>query len=373
MVSPLFTRSSDVMRKRIIALAIVIIAGLAGGFAPLRLSGQQQNIRKQPACTMFCGDGTFNTFSLGAKPCWGGPLPANTAGDHFNGLAPEDQAAICRSLASGNPNASCPAVKTLLALCKPESLPKDEGPKPTCKERGPDDVPWFDPGSPSGCEKLQNTRMSANWSSEGGGTCTLRLTACNYTVLTMPVRFVSPGALRFKSYPGHTAPMPGYRRITRAECTPQLYDTLIGDYPNTVCCDAWNEGVSARSGCNPETDADCDGLPNDRDGYLNVEPFYAPPRPGSLRDQLSDGASAFDPANFDPRPPGLSWDELMPNEPCKKCKWTATSGKLTCSPDGRAEHEYKATWVCPSSGVIRTVTKRAPASAPCTAPQSPTP
>ena len=360
---------------RTVFLTIVCALVLAGllGTIEQSSSGQQQNIRKQPACTMYCGDGP-DTFSLGAKPCWGGPLPASEAGDHFNGLSEEDQAAICRNLTSSNANASCPAVRTIVSACKGKEPPKEDGGKKNlpCKERGQYDPPWFDPSAP-GCQQLQNTRMQATWSSEGGGTCTLTLTACSYTVLTMPVRFVTRGPLRLGSYPGGVGEEDSSsRRITRSECTPQLYVTIWGDYPGTVCCDVWQEGVRAGSGCNPEIDADCDERSNDRDNWVNSRPYYAPPRAGSVDEPFTDGAD-FDPANFDPRPPGLSWDELMPNEPCKKCKWMATSGKLTCSPDGRAEHEYKATWVCPSSGVTRTVTKRAPASAPCTPPNGPRP
>ena len=340
-------------------------------------TGQQDNLRKQPACTMFCGDGTFNTFGLGAKPCWGGPLPADNASDHYKGLPDETQAVICRSLLSNHANSSCPAVKTILGLCREKNPPKDEPekPKPPCKERGEYDVPWFDPGAPSGCQQLQDTRMEANWTSAKGGTCTITLRACNYNVLTYNVNLVE--VLNGKIQAVNVATdetldqlaARGYRPIRRAECTAQLYADFHGDYPNTVCCDGWREGVNAGSGCNPERDADCDGLPNDRDDFLNSEPYYAPPRPGSTQEAFFDGAADFNPANFDPRPPGLSWDEVMPNEPCKKCKWMATSGKLTCSPDGRADHEYKATWVCPSSGVTRTVTKRAPASSPCTPPR----
>ena len=356
-----------------VVLAIVLAGVLGSEQQPS--SGQQQNIRKQPACTMFCGDGTFNTFSLGASPCWGGPLSADNAADHFQGLAEEDQAAICRNLTVGN-NASCPAAKTMLGLCKDKKNLPDTGektPPPKCKERGPNDVPWFDP-SAEGCQQLQDTVMNANWTAANGGTCTLTLTACNYTVLTYAINLVSEknGKLEAQNIAGITATPAevaamGIRPVRRSECTAQLYDAQFGDHPGKVCCDIWREGVGAR-GCNPETDADCDGLPNDRDHYINTEPYYAPPRPGSFQESFSPGSTDPNPANFDPRPPGLSWDELMPNEPCKKCKWTALSGKLTCSPDGRAEHEYKATWVCPSSGVTRTVTKRAPASVPCTPP-----
>ena len=351
--------------------AVTVVAAVTFASRKQPSSAQQDPIRKQSACTMYCGEGP-DTFSLGAKPCWGGPLPADNAGDHFNGLPEDTQAVVCRSLLSNHANASCPAVKTILGLCKGKNLPKDEPekPKPPCKERGEYDVPWFDPSAP-GCQKLQDTRMEATWSSAGGGTCTLRLRACNYVVLTMLVEYVQRPLKYGSSFsvsPG--VQVPADQRITRSECTPQLYAILWGEeYPGTVCCDIWEEAARAGSGCNPERDADCDELPNDRDDFINSTPYYAPPRPDSYQGENFPGSGDFNPANFDPRPPGLSWDELMPNEPCKKCKWMATSGKLTCSPDGRADHEYKATWVCPSSGATRTVTKRAPASAPCTPPQ----
>jgi len=237
-----------------------------------------------------------------------------------------------------------------------------------CKQKGPYDVPWFDP-SAEGCQQLQQTRLAANWTASGGGTCTITLTACNYTVATHRVDYVIEENGKLKEiglgsdFTAQQLASMGVRRVQRSECTTQFYLAVYPDYPNVVCCDIWREGVAAGSDCNPEQDADCDGLPNKRDAWLNSQPFYAPPRPGSIDDT---GAADFNPADFDPRPQGLSWDELMPNEPCKKCKWTATSGKLTCSPDGRTEHQYKATWVCPTTGTQRTVTKRAPASAPCT-------
>lgn len=366
------------MRPKATTLTIVVaIPMVLFGFVGLSSSGQQENIRKQPACTIFCGDGTFNTLNLGAKPCWGGPLPADGAGDHFKSLAEEDQAVICRNVATVSPSkAACPAFKAIAQLCRGKEKPPDPGDKkPPCKERSPDQPPWFDP-STEGCQQLQNTRMNAYWTTANGGTCTLTLAACNYIVLTYAVNLVSErnGKLETTIFADRPTPAElnamGVRPIRHSECTAQLYDALVGDHPNTVCCDIWREGVSAGSVCNPERDADCDGLPNERDHYLNSQPYYAPPRPGSLAEDFFNGSSDFNSANFDPRPPGLTWDELMPNESCKKCKWTALSGKLRCSPDGRTEHEYKAAWVCPTTGAQRTITKRAPATAPCSPPLS---
>ncbi|HEV8587897.1 MAG TPA: hypothetical protein VGQ72_03420 [Pyrinomonadaceae bacterium] len=368
------------MTPKTVTLVIVCAVAIAGLLGPgeRSSSGQQENIRKQPACTIYCGDGP-DTINLGAKPCWGGPLPAAGAGDHFKSLAAEDQAAICRNVATASTrNASCPAFKALAQLCKGKEKPppNSEDKKPPCKERGPYDVPWFDP-SAEGCQNLQDTRMNANWTAANGGTCTITLTACNYTVLTYTVNYVHEenGKLTAVDVSGiinqvtaEQLAAGGDRPIRRSECNSQLYEEAAGDYPNKVCCDIWREGVGAGSGCNPETDADCDGLPNNRDNIIYSRPYYAPARAGGAGFSGGDAAD-FNPANFDSRPPGLNWDEVMPNEPCKKCKWMAQSGKLTCSPDGRTDHEYKVTWLCPSSGVTRIVTKRAPATAPCTPPR----
>ena len=220
------------MTKKTVTLAIVCAVAIAVLLGPAERSslGQQENIRKQPACTVFCGDGTFNTISLGAKPCWGGPLPADGAGDHFKSLSEEDQAAICRTVSTASQSkASCPAFKALAQLCRgKEEPPKPQDKKPECKARGPYDVPWFDP-SAEGCEQLQDTRMNANWTAANGGTCTLTLTACNYTVLTYAINLVSNknGKLEPMSIAGFTLTQAqlaaiGIRPIQRSECTAQL-------------------------------------------------------------------------------------------------------------------------------------------------------
>jgi hypothetical protein len=126
------------MRTRFMTLTILLGIGLAAAFSTEQhRSSAQDPIRKQPACTIFCGDGTFNSFSLGAKPCWGGPLPPDAAGDQFKGLAQEDQAAICRIVAAAPAYpASCPSFKALAQLCKENEPPNDEAKKPKCDVTG---------------------------------------------------------------------------------------------------------------------------------------------------------------------------------------------------------------------------------------------
>ena len=217
--------------------------------------------------------------------------------------------------------------------------------KPAVSDCQPKDEyvkPWFDPSAP-GCQQLQDTEFRGTYSD---GKCTMTLRACGYELLRSVETMSDPTKCnRRESYIGYWG----------GEATTVL--------PQKVCCDIFAEAARA-GGCNPAKDADCDGDANDVDDYLHIDfPFVAPiedmPMPPSV-----------DLKNFDPRPPGLGWEEVMPNETCAKCKWVAVGAKLTCSPDKVKDHEYKVTWRCPSTGVERVVTKRAPATAPCSAQRS---
>ncbi|HKZ02174.1 MAG TPA: hypothetical protein VJ180_08040 [Pyrinomonadaceae bacterium] len=47
------------------------------------------------------------------------------------------------------------------------------------------------------------------------------------------------------------------------------------------------------------------------------------------------------------------------------CKWELAKGELKCSPDGKQDHYYKATWKCSKTGAEVFTVKYAPATAPC--------
>jgi hypothetical protein len=209
----------------------------------LAQQGQQENIRKQPACTIFCGDGTFNTIELGAKPCWGGPLPADGTGDHFKSLPEPEQTAICRNFAAANKSKeSCPAFKALAQLCRgkapqPPGKEKDDCEKPT---------PWF--GGSSNCKEVQSLvidvrRVRANQESP----------------------FVSLVTLSFCGDPvfRHTVPE-DYMGGVDAYKTRLEYHVKkrVG---SKICCDKWREAVRTGTPCNPAEDIDCDGKSNRED------------------------------------------------------------------------------------------------------------
>lgn len=362
------------------AAVVLIIGSIFFAGMPQPASAQSGPFRSYQL-RVYCEDLPAASFwheadktSMGVDVTCAGNCPGEGWVPLADALArfPAEVRTVLTSMAEKNPAAAC---------VLDEKKPPDK--KANCEKTGPYDMPWFDPSNP-GCKNLQNTRMNANWTPAQGGTCTFTLTACNRMVSTDIVGIVqrkngtivstNGGVLGWTPQQNAAA---GFTPITRSECTTELYYKYSNVEPRgTVCCDIWNEAVSAGSGCNPEKDADCDGLPNERDNWINSHPYYAP---YALMNP-EDGAN-FDPANFDPRPPGLSWDEVMPNEPCKGCKWVALSGKLTCSPDKykkmpesrKRDHEYKVTWTCPTSGVQRVVTKRVAAKFPCTPPKRPTP
>ena len=148
---------------------------------------------------------------------------------------------------------------------------------------------------------------------------------------------------------------PGGAKAYKAEFE-DLVKKRVG---SKVCCDKWREAVRTGVPCNPLIDMDCDGKPNTNDFYI--------PRPGSIFPDINNLFATADGATVDPFPSGLNPDDrdfLPPPEKCD-CKWELLKGTLTCSPDGKKPHEYRATWRCPSTGNTRPTRKEAPATAPC--------
>ena len=139
---------------------------------------------------------------------------------------------------------------------------------------------------------------------------------------------------------------------------------------SSICCDKFREAVNSGSPCDPRADLDCDGKSNRDDTsypqrYVSSRDNETYSYPLSLPDinifSRPDGAS------IDPFPPGLNPDDpnfIPPSDKCD-CKWELVKGTLLCSPDGKQNHVYQATWKCPSTGNERFTRKEAPATAPC--------
>lgn len=131
---------------------------------------------------------------------------------------------------------------------------------------------------------------------------------------------------------------------------------------STVCCQSFREALRSGQPCNPGSDVDCDGRPNQTDEvadapFPDINIFTSPP-----------GASIA------PFPPGLDPDDpnFLPGSTAREsrdvgdcdCKWELTKGVLNCGTGGQ-RHSYVATWKCPTTGAEVITTKYATANTPC--------
>lgn len=295
------------MRKWFVTLTIVLGVGLIAVFEyPPHRSSAQDPIRKQPACTIFCGDNTFFTFNLGAKPCWGGPLSADAAGDHYKSLAPEDQAAVCRGLEADKTSSSakCPSFKTLMALCK--ALPPEKKCEPPTASNVP---PWFSGDAP--CQNRQRGTYSSGQNRRNPQLESVAVSICGEII-----RFDQRG----------------------------LFDNSNRRPPSTysfdVCCDTWQKAASTGSPCDARRDLDCDGELNEND----ATPLNAPAAAPSDTDFVSNSPLTNLPF----------WKQLRSHMPsqseCKDCKWELVRVDYTCKDE---VIEFQPTWKCPSTGLLK--------------------
>jgi hypothetical protein len=276
----------------------------------------------------------MNYVVLAQPPaCWGGPLPAGNAGDHFKELPKDSQNLICKNLrSSGGKNSSCPSFKALMQACSEMGTSSGDK-RPDCDSP----TPWFDP--PPGCKDMQAPVTAIKDK-------VVTVSVCGYTIFQG-----SPDP------PIDELVLVAYRDVIR-----ESVQSTIG---SKVCCDTLRE--SARTGvpCSPANDIDCDGIPNARDTrrdgtvvYPDIDLFTR--AAGATIDDFPVGLDPDDP-NF---MPGSTARDSKDVGDCP-CKWQLTSGKLACSPDGTQDHVYTATWKCPANGKEVFTTKRANANQPC--------
>lgn len=131
---------------------------------------------------------------------------------------------------------------------------------------------------------------------------------------------------------------------------------------STVCCQKFRDALRSGQPCNPGSDVDCDGRPNQTDEiadapFPDINIFSSPP-----------GASVAPfPAGLDPDDPNF-----LPGSTARAsrdvgdcdCKWELIRGVLNCGTGGQ-QHSYVATWRCPTSGAEVITTKYASANTPC--------
>ena len=319
------------MRRPLITVTVavaIVLAGVSGSRQQLSSGEEQDPIRDQPACTIYCGDGSSDTVRFAEEPCWGGPLPAGQEGDRYNKLAPEDKERGCRTLLDPNShnNRECPVFKTLAALCEKDKLPKDKLPEkdkpPEKKCEPPRDrntiPPWFNKDAP--CNNRQRATYSWGQNRRDPTKYSISISICGQVI----PRYVSNVVVELTST--------GVRYFN-------------------VCCDSWQQAIDSGSPCDPLRDIDCDGTPNENDG--------APFRSASLAPRSDDFVSN------PPLTPALPFwrkvQEGMPDQSgCKDCKWELVGVNYTCEHQvvrtGRrservdAKYKYEATWKCPATG-----------------------
>ena len=285
----------------LVMLGVVFLVGKPEPISGQRMSEIPSN--RKPACSVFCGDATMNYVVLAEPPaCWGGPLPAGSAGDHFKELPKDAQNMICKNLKSaGRTDTSCPAFKTLMAACDQDEKesPKDQPPPEAKRDPPAGGSPW----NPSDdCKDRQHVRF--------------RRLGKNYV-------FIACGQVIGKIIPYETESLIEFARAM---------------WPDTICCDRFKEPGNAP--CDYSIDVDCDGNLNGGDDFPDnyVEEFLYTIPPG---------------APPDPLPQGLRRQQILPGSACDGGKWELMKGNNRCKSKGKSTSLfwYEATWKCPKTGM----------------------
>ena len=220
--------------------------------------------------------------------------------------------------------------KAEIVLCcdAPSEVKKPE-PKKKCEQP----TPWFDGLSP---DPKCKDRQPPQTSDDGNGIVFLQI--CGRNVFAHQLEDKNP--LFIQAYKS------------------ALLDYVRGRIGSTVCCDSFTASRRPGAPCDPWFDVDCDGTSNATD---RTEDERFP-------DISTFGIAAGVPiADTDPFPTWFQPGDtgFMPPANLCDCKWELTKGKRTCSPDGRRNHVYQATWRCPSTGNVKFTRKEVPATEPC--------
>ena len=318
------------VRPKITVLAIVCAVAMAGLFGPggQPSSGQQNPpTSRKPACGCYvCGK--LDAVEFPDKGDCAGILAEDACTQNLGNLPREKREGFCQKIKAQlkftSFKDSCPA---FAASCEPGG---STGGNPPPEKKCEKPTPWFG-GSPN-CKEVQSPVIAIN-----AGAITL--TICGYPVFRLedndPVFLES-----------------AYKPVLKA-----WVQSRVG---SKICCDKLREAARTGTPCNPGSDIDCDGKPNQTD----VDSTYAPPSPVP---DINNLFSKPEGAPIAPFPEGLDPDDpdfLPPQDKCD-CKWELVKGTVNCSPDGKQRHFYQAHWRCPSTGNERFTRKYAAATAPC--------
>lgn len=317
------------------AISIVSLAFVfASGFISQPSSGQQQlpQTNRRPACGCYvCGKLLAVDFPNKAKDCYG-VLAADACPQELAKM-PDRGRAACQAIKKSSKDGSLNGCQALAQYCNSlgEQPPKEERPEKNCEKP----TPWFGT-PPSGCRDIRSPVAAIN-----AGEVTLSI--C--------------GSLVFRWADKDPLALEAYRHV--------LMGWVKERVGSKVCCDNFREAARTGIPCNPGADVDCDGKPNQDDGFVQLvedRPAYVLPainRPFSISDGFGESVAPF-PAGLDPD----DAEFFPPQEKCD-CKWELVKGTLNCSPNGTQPHFYQARWRCPATGNERFTRKEAPPTAPC--------
>ena len=302
--------------KRLVLSILLVVASYASfGPSSRPSSGQQQQRAHLICCNMLVSvPGTW----IGAD---------RNCADYLQ-QAPENvRADVCKQLKDSSAFRDGSCMATMAPFC-PSAKPPDT----KCEPPAP---PWFGPSSD--CKDVQEAQITTTRTA-------VTVYLCGYKIF---------------SYSGNNVPSD--------QLYTDAYRAALRDYfranVGKVCCNRFRQAARTGQPCNARVDIDCDGKPNESDMSENGMPNFE-----------GRGVRIPDGVNFDDFPPGMTDDEIAPPAgECKDCKWVLMSGELKCSPDGRQRHVYQARWYCPSTKVEVDKFHYAPATAPCTPPNRPTP
>lgn len=305
---------------------------MGGLFGPGRKPSAAQDpggLRKGP-CGCFCGGKTPDYVVFEDQNC-AGILAADACGDYLANLPREQRERYCQHVKARRKftsfKDSCPV---FAQACEPDK--KDLPPETNCEKP----TPWFDRSSK--CDDVQSPQITVNRGA-------VSLSMC--------------GSVIFSYAPDSSDPL-----LTEAYKS-ALRDWVQQRVGSKICCTKFREASRTGKPCDPRADLDCDGRANQTDVVIDGSASYP-----DLSLFTSPEGAAIDrfPAGLDPDDP-----DFMPESTARNskgvgecdCKWELIKGDLKCSPDGKQQHVYVATWRCPSTKAEVFTTKYAPATAPC--------
>ena len=313
------------VRPKTITLAIVCAIAIAVLFGPGRQPSSGQTTGREGPCGCYTCywelvPTLYVNFPDPPKNCYG--IVSSSQCVVEMAKMPDKGKAFCQKIKKELRITSFKDCPQYAAACEPEERKPEEKQPPDTKCAPP--TPWFD--TSLDCKELKSTQIVIS-----GGAAIIYM--CGYAVFHYTV---------------------GTDDLFNEAYRSAMSDFLQNRGLDKVCCDKFEDAVRTGKPCNPRLDVDCDGQPNKSD--LTPHGNF-PVIDGSFTEPSGANPDAF--------PPGMTVNAIMPDEPCKGCRWELIKGVLKCNPDPTKRHTYESTWRCPSTGKVVQVDKLSQPGAPC--------